>query len=121
MTDNPVVPTYKEAKLGSKFHSLVSKLDELTLAKKQLETEEKQVRGEVTRMLAEKGEKSVMCDNLKVTFVSSNGPSHIDKLKLLQFGVSAKIIAKATVAGKPYETTVITRPKEKEGKSNEQE
>lgn len=51
---------------------------------------------------------SVRVGKLRVTRVESKGASRLDRNRLLELGVSADLIIKATVEGNPYVTVKIT-------------
>ena len=101
---------YKEARLSAKFASLVQDTFEKSVQQKALEEECKENRKTLAEILADKGEKSVSCNGLRVTYVPGSNVT-ISKEKLLELGVPVAIIEKATVR-KSYETVQITREKE---------
>lgn len=109
--DQVKVKTYREAGLTVKFANLVVKRQEANKRKTEAEAEVKALSTDILEMLSVSGEKTVLTDNWRVTFTPGCNVT-INKLKLLEQGVSVKIIEKATIR-KDYETVTITPLKEK--------
>lgn len=108
--DQVKVKTYREAGLTVAFANLVVKRQAANDRKKELEEEIKALSAGILELLSVSGEKTVLTDNWRVTFTPGCNVT-INKLKLLEQGVSVKIIEKATVR-KDYETVTITPLKE---------
>ncbi len=61
----------------------------------------------IAGLLEAAGLKSVRCGDWRVTRVESRGASRLDKTRLIELGVSADLIVRATVEGNPYVTVQI--------------
>lgn len=110
MTD--ATKDYKAVKLSGRFAGMVAELFEASAQRKALEEREKELRKEIGDMLADKGERSVNCNGVRVTYVSGTHTT-ISKQKLLEVGVPVAAIEKATVTT-AYNTVKLTRDKENE-------
>lgn len=98
---------YRAVKLSGRFAGRVAALFEKSAQRKALEEEEKELRREIGEELADKGERSVTCNGVRVTYVSGIHAT-ISKQKLLEAGVPVAAIEKATVTTN-YNTVKLTR------------
>jgi Zn-dependent oligopeptidase len=105
--DEPV--DARTAGLTNEFLNLVARRQKVAMRIAQDEAEKKRLSEELTAMVANTGYKTVLTPDWRVTFVSGTHTS-INKEKLLEQGVSVKIIQKATKI-KTYETVTVTAVK----------
>lgn len=90
------------------FDSLTEQYRSLNDTIKALEEEKKTVQKELQQYFIDSGCKTVLSDSSRVTLVENQGRSTIDKMRLLEHGVSAQIIAECTVQGAPFQYVKIT-------------
>ena len=110
--DKPV--DFREAGLGKPFANKVWRRQEIKAQKDELEQELKALNEEIGSLMMATGNKSVICDDYRVTITEGMNRS-ISKEKLLELGVSATLILKASKET-PYNTVTITPIKDKEKK-----
>lgn len=67
-----------------------------------LETERKEVDAAIEAELHARGVEELIVGDHKVAVIAIDGRTSIDKLKLLEAGVTTSQIAAATTVGKPY-------------------
>lgn len=92
------------------FLTLIQNRQDITETKKIAEAELKEINEQIMAHMVDAGEKAVLVDDWRVTFVQSS-TSTINKQRLLELGVSAKIIKKATKVT-PKEYVQVTAAKE---------
>jgi hypothetical protein len=112
MSEKQEYKDYRAAKFSGRFAGKVAALFETIQQRKSLEDKEKEIRSEVKEDMAEKGEKAVLCNGIRVTYVDSCS-TNISKQKLLEAGVSVAVIERATVRT-PYSTIQVKREGDKE-------
>src|ERR1700687_3178207 len=98
-----IVPDAKEVfgRRHQRFAHIAAELRGVNEAKKQLEKESKTLTQQLVEMWADVPTKTVIEDGARVTLVSSSS-SHISKEALLEAGVAASVIIKATKST-PYQ------------------
>lgn len=102
--DKPV--DHREAGLGKDFLALVARRQNLKMTRDKIEADLKDLSQKLTIMVAESGHKTIVTPDWRVTFTQGTNRS-ISKEKLLEQGVSVKIIEKATKET-TYETVTVT-------------
>jgi hypothetical protein len=106
-TDEPV--DVRTAGLDNKYMKLVDRIQELKLARDEAEAGIKELKSQIMELQAVTGYKTVLTPDWRVTLTSGTNVT-ISKEKLLEQGVSVKIIEKAT-RKTAYETLTITANK----------
>lgn len=94
---------------AQRFIRLLSRRQQASEEKKILETSLSELNEEIKSWMLDAGEKAVVADDWRVTVVQST-QSTISKERLLELGVSAKIITKATKTT-PKEYIQVTEAK----------
>lgn len=94
---------------SQRFIRLLSKRQQASEEKKELEATLAELNEEIKSWMLDAGEKAVVADDWRVTVVQST-QSTISKERLLELGVSAKIITKATKTT-PKEYIQVTEAK----------
>lgn len=102
---------FRDAGLDKRFASRVSKRQQLKLQIDALQAEMKELNEEIGSALEAAGKKTVLAGDWRVT-VADGVHRSIDKVKLLELGVSAQTILKATKESH-YSTVTITEVKQK--------
>lgn len=105
--DEPV--DVRAAGLDQKFINLVAKRQRTKEEISELEAEVKKQNSEILNLLTECGYKTVLTPDWRVTFTQGTH-TQISKERLLEQGVSVKVIAKATKTT-TYETVTVTAVK----------
>jgi len=106
-TDNDdQVVDFRASGLSKTFLKLLAERQEYSQIKRNAEAEEKKRSQTLCTMLAEAGHKTVVTPDWRVTFVEGVH-TQISKQKLLDQGVSVKVIQKATTRT-TYETVNVT-------------
>jgi hypothetical protein len=105
-----VVPSSQDlfGKRGAKFDELISERAACTEMKKQVEAELKILDDKLMKYLADCDQKTVMSGSRRITVVQSPGQSRLDKILLLEAGVSAETLTRCTVQGKAYSFLKVT-------------
>jgi len=106
-----VVPQAQEVfgRRYNKFADLVEELRQVNELKKSAEEDSKRLNKELQLMWADCEQKTVLDGGTRITLVQSSSSS-INKVDLLELGVSADVILKATRVSN-YEFVKITTPK----------
>lgn len=99
---------FRQSGLDKSFLKMLARRQDCVSQIKTLEADRKDMTDQMVAALAEAGHKTVLTPDWRVTFVQSTSASRIDGRKLLELGVSARVIEKATVKGKTYETVAVT-------------
>lgn len=109
-----IVRTSEElfGKRARAFERLVGDYRGISETLKSLEEEKKQLQKQIQQYFVDAGTKTVLADSSRVTLVQNQGQSRVDKVKLLEHGVSAQVIADCTVTGNPFEYVKVTPAKE---------
>lgn len=89
------VPTYEQARMGERFAAKVKALASIKLQNKEGKEVEDEIARDVMEDMANAGLKRVTVENF-AAIIKANKRSSIDKKKLIELGVTATIIAKAT-------------------------
>lgn len=96
----------REAGLGKPFLGMVAERQAVTAQIAELEAAKKSLSEDITAALAETGYKTVLTPDFRVTFTQGSNRT-ISKQRLLELGVAAKTIDKATKIT-TYETVTVT-------------
>ena len=110
---------YKETALRSKAKTLadlIKRKIEADAKKKEYEASAKALSDEIVTLLASAGQEKILFEDTRVTICSQPGRETVSKTKLIELGVSLKIIKKATTTGEPYNYALVTPPKPAEDK-----
>lgn len=109
------LPDYRTSKLLAKsdLAQMVRDRQRYEAEKDAAEALVKDLNGRIADLLEEADLKSVRCGHYRVTRMVGRGPSHVDKTRLLELGVSADLIVKATIEGKPWVSAKVTELEEK--------
>lgn len=105
--DEPV--DVRAAGLDKKFVGLVALRQKFDAEIKEAEARKKELNVEILNLLTECGYKTVLTPDWRVTFTQGTH-TQISKERLLEQGVSVKVIAKATKTT-TYETVTVTAVK----------
>ena len=106
------VPSYRDARLPHKFALAVETRQDLDHQIKELEEDRDRLSKDILEMLARTGLKAVMVEGYKPTIVDQDRRS-ISAEKLLELGVPASVIEKATVVSHSVYLRVFDTAKSK--------
>lgn len=98
---------------AGRFDSLVGEFEGVNECIKQLETEKKALQDKLKLYFTDSDIKTVMVGASKVTLVVNQGRSTIDKMKLIEHGVAATVIAECTVQSDPFSFVKVTPPRQR--------
>ena len=98
--------------LENGFDEKAQRRHELSTQAKEIKKELEGLNLEMAMMLTVADAAKVQCDNLTVSLVEGRVSKKLDKHKLIEFGVSAAVIEKATVESKGNPYIKVTARKE---------
>lgn len=96
------------------FNEMAQRRHELSTEIKERDVELKRLNLEMAMMLTVADVQKVWCDGLTVSLVEGRVSKKLDKHKLIEFGVSAAVIEKATVESKGNPYIKVTQSRERE-------
>lgn len=104
------LPDYKTSRVlaASNLRQLVKDQQKYRAERDAAEALVKDCNEQIAELLEKAKVDSVAVDSHRVTRVESAGRSTLDKNRLMELGVAADTIIKATVQGKPFVTIKIT-------------
>ena len=108
-------PDWKETPLKAQAKTLgdlISRKVKADVERKKYETEAKDLSDRIVTLLISSGVEKTVYEDIKVTVCSQPGRETISRSKLIELGVSKKIIKKATNVGSGYSYALVTPPED---------